>query len=202
MFWQLQSFPVCTHHVFLSYCREDMEWLADPLCEALRQEDISPWLDRHDYPYGRTSLAALRDGVLKCRHTVFLITDAMLDQPRGWGIVELAWADLLQENLHRAGGVLQNIMLPLLFLPRDDERLLRSVWQSIRDRAAFHSPQDGDAVDWAVRQIDSFIRREEKRGQDIFNGIRYDSRTYARLKAQPGLIERFTAQHPKPAPVQ
>ena len=40
MFWRLQFFPRCAYHVFLSHCREDMEWLIDPLYEALRQKAI------------------------------------------------------------------------------------------------------------------------------------------------------------------
>ena len=201
MFWQLQFFPRCSWHVFLSHCREDMEWLIDPLYEALRQEAIIPWLDRHDYPYGRPSLKALRDGVLKCRHTVFLVTDAMLDQPRGWGIVELVWAYLLEENLREADGDLQTIVLPLFFLRQDEERILRSVWQSIRDRAAFHGPQDGDPVEWAVRQISLFLQREAERGLDLAAGLEPDSREYARLKERPGLIERITNLYPTPAPI-
>ena len=201
MFWQLQFFPRCRWHVFLSHCREDMEWLIDPLYEALRQKAIIPWLDRHDYPYGRPSLKALREGVLKCRHTVFLVTDAMLDQPRGWGIVELVWAYLLEENLREADGDLQTIVLPLFFLRQDDERILRSVWQSIRDRAAFHGPQDGDAVAWAVHQISSFLWREAEQGLELFAGIEQDPHQYARLKERPGLIERITDLHPTPAPI-
>ena len=201
MFWQLQFFPRCRWHVFLSHCREDMEWLIDPLYEALRQEAIIPWLDRHDYPYGRPSLNALRDGVLKCRHTVFLVTDAMLDQPRGWGIVELVWAYLLEENLREADEDLQTIVLPLFFLRRDDERILRSVWQSIHDRAAFHRPQDGAPVAWALHQISSFLQRGEERGLDLAAWLESDSRAYARLKKRPGLIERITNLHPTPAPI-
>lgn len=200
MLWQLQSFPVCTHHVFLSHCNEDREWLVVPLYEALRKEAIIPWLDRHDYPYGRTSLAALRDGVLKSRHTVFLITLGMLAQPRGWGIVELAWADLLQENLREPGGVLQNVILPLFFLTQGDEHLSRSAWQSIRDRAAFHRPQDGDAVVWAARQIRGFLEREAERGLDNVSWLQQDSQSRARLEVRQGLIDRIIARYPTPAP--
>ncbi len=200
MLWQLQFFPVCTHHVFLSHSREDRDWLVFPLCEALRKEAIIPWLDRHDYPYGRASFAALRDGVLKCRHSVFLVTQATLTQSRGWGIVELAWADLLQENLREAGAALQNVILPLFFLPQNDERLPRSAWQSIRDRASFHRPEDGDAVRWAVRQVRGFLEREAKLGLDIATWLEQDSRAHTRLGARQGLVDRITARYPTPAP--
>jgi len=200
MLWQLRFFPACTHHVFLSHCREDREWLVFPLFESLQQQQIIPWLDRHDYPYGRNSFGALREGILKSRHTVFLVTSAMLAQPRGWGIIELAWADLLQENLRETGGVLQNVILPLFFLSPDDELLLRSAWQPIRDRAAFHTPHSGPPVDWAVRQICGFLAREANRGVDNFAWLQQDSRARDRLNERQGLVDRVIALYPTPAP--
>jgi hypothetical protein len=167
MLWHLRFFPVCTHHVFLSHCREDRERLVFPLYTALQQKQVVPWLDQHDYPYGRTSFAALRDEVLKCRHTVFLVTEEMLAQSRGWCVVELAWADVVQENLREAGGVLQNIILPLFFLPQNHELLPRTVWQSVRDRGVFYRQEDGDELTWAVDQIAGFLGREASRGLDI-----------------------------------
>jgi hypothetical protein len=202
MLWQLRFFPACTHHVFLSHCREDRDWLVFPLFEALRQQGIIPWLDRHDYPHGRNSFAALRDGILKSRHTVFLVTGAMLAQARGWGIIELAWADLLQENLREPGGVLQNVILPLFFLSQDDERLLRSAWQPTRDRAVFHTPQSGAPVDWAVRQIRGFLAREADRGVDNLAWLQRDSRARDRLNERQGLFDRVIAVYPTPAPAQ
>jgi hypothetical protein len=196
MLWRIQFFPRCTHHVLLSHCREDREGLVFPLDEGLRRQGIIPWLDRHDYPYGRTSFDALRDGVLRSRHVVFLITDAMLSQPRGWSVLELAWADLLQENLREAGGELQAVILPLFFLPPDDGRLLRSVWQPARDRAAFHLPQDGDLVMWASAQINRFLLRETQRGLDNGIWLQQDSRARARLGTLQGLVDRVTARYP------
>ncbi len=200
MLWKLQFFPICKYHVFLSHCREDRDRLVHPLYETLQQQGIIPWLDRHDYPYGRTSLAALRDGILACRHAVFLITPDMLTQPRGWGIVELAWAELLQENVREAGGVLQNIVLPLFFLAQNDERLGRSAWQAIRERGAFYRPEDGDAVSWAARQIRGFLDREAALALGFANALAGDYRFRARLRARQGLIERITALHPPPVP--
>jgi hypothetical protein len=199
MFWQIQFFPPCTHHIFLSHCREDREWLVLPLYERLQSLGIVPWLDRHDYPYGRASFEALRDGVLKSRHVVFLVTKAMLAQSRGWSIVELAWAELLQDNLRDAGAVLQNISLPLFFLEQGSEQLLRTVWQSVRDRAAFHLPPE-DPIGWASRQIAAFVSREERRALDIVLGFQQDLLTSARLQSRAGLIDRVTAQYPLPNP--
>jgi len=196
MLWQVQFFPPCTHHVFLSHCREDREPLVFPLYSALQRRGLAPWLDRHDYPYGRASFGALRDEVLKSRHTVFLVTPAMLAQPRGWGVLELAWAHLLQENLAAPGGVDQNILLPLFFVQRAGGRLSRSVWQPVRERGPFHRPGDGDPIAWAARQIFEFVLREEKRGLDIVKWLREDSRARSRLAKRPGLIDRITCRHP------
>ena len=142
----------------------------------------------------------MRDGVLKSRHTIFLVTAAMLQQARGWGIVELAWADLLQENLRQEGGVLQNIMLPLFFLPQDDPHLPRSVWHAIRDRCAFHAPDQGDPVRWAVGQITAFLTRENQRALDILDWLQQDSHFRDDVQKRPGLAERITGRHPALVP--
>jgi hypothetical protein len=200
MLWQLQFFPVCTHHVFLSHCREDRERLVFPLSAALQQRQVVPWLDQHDYPYGRTSFAALRDEVLKCRHAVFLVTEEMLAQSRGWGVLELAWADVLQENLREAGGVLQNIILPLFFLPQDHELLPWTVWQSVRDRGVFYRQEDGDELTWAVNQIVGYLSREASRGLDNAAWLHQDSQARIRLNSRAGLVKRIKALHPTPGP--
>lgn len=197
MLWQIRFFPRCSHHVFLSHCREDRDWLVFPLYETLQRSGIIPWLDCHDYPYGRTSFEALRDGVLKCRHTVFLVTTAMLDQPRGWSIVELAWAELIQENLRVAGATLQTISLPLFFLDYADGRMARSAWHPLRDRAVFHQPRQGDPVDWAARQIQDFVLREAQRAQDLAEGVQRDDRLRDQLADPPGLLDRVTARYPE-----
>ena len=200
MLWQVQFFPQCTHHVFLSHCREDREWLVRPLNAALQREAITTWLDLHDYPYGRTSFGGLRDGVLKSRHTVFLVTQAMLVQSRGWSLIERAWVHLLQENLCEAGGELQTVALPLFFVERSSELLLRSAWQAIRDRAAFHHPADGNPVAWATRQIVGFLLRQEQRGLDNSKWLAEDSHAKARLESRQGLVDRVLARHPSTFP--
>jgi hypothetical protein len=198
MLWQIQFYPFCTHHIFLSHCREDRERVVFPLCDLLEDQHFIVWLDQHDYPYGRPSFQALRDGILKSRHVVFLITEAMLEQPRGWSMVESAWAELLQENLREPGGVLQTVSLPLIFVAPDDPRLRRSAWFPIADRAVFHQAADGDAVTWAARQIEDFIMREAQRGLDNVAWLEQDTRSRARLRKRQGLIERITAIHPVP----
>jgi len=200
MLWQIQFFPLCTHHVFLSHCREDRESLVIPLSRELDEQGVIPWLDQHDYPYGQASFEALRAGVLKCRHVVFLVTQRMLSQARGWGIVELAWAELLQENLREPGGALQTVALPLFFLDPANARLRRSPWQTLHDKAVYHRRRDGGRVAWAARQVSAFVLREAQRGLDNGIWLEQDSRARARLGARQGLLERITALHPGPIP--
>jgi len=201
MLWRVEFFPFCTHHVFLSHCREDRDTLVFPLYEALHGRGIMPWLDRHEYPYGRTSFEALRDGVLKSRHCVFLVTEAMLAQPRGWSAVELAWADLLQENLREPGGALQIVALPLFFVDPGAGPVLRSAWRILLDRAPVCRVADGDPVAWARNQIWEFILREQERGEDIARWLQADGRARSRLNLRRGLLDRVTCRHPAMLPL-
>jgi len=196
MLWRIEWFPLCEWHVFLSHCQEDRDTLVLPLCRELQSRHVVPWLDRHDYPYGRTSFEALRDSVLKCRHCVFLITRAMLAQPRGWSVVELAWADLLQANLHGPGGALQNVALPLFFVEPTNGMVPRSAWRTLSDRGAFHKDGDGDPVTWARDRILEFILREQRRGQDLAKGLEGYRRERSRLGLRRGLLDRITCRHP------
>jgi hypothetical protein len=162
-----------------------------------------PWIDRHDYPYGRGSRAALRDSILTCRHTIFFVTSAMLTQARGWCVQELAWAELLQDNLtHPGGPSLLNVTLPLYFIPPDDPRLPRSVWQTGRERGPFR-PKGTKRVEWAVEQIVGFIERETTQ-TERFARYALDSTLFRnQLLAKPGLSERVTQLVPTftpPAP--
>lgn len=200
MLWQLHSFPPCTHHVFLSHCREDRRRLVLPLFKALRLMQILPWLDLHDYAHGRTTFAALRDGILQSRHTVFLVTPDMLAQPRGWTTVELAWAHSLQENLSEPGGALQNVLLPLFFVSPKHMGIRASVWECMRDRAVFCPPRKSDRVQWAAQEIHAFLQHEAAFGLNVETMIQQDRTFRGRLKKRAGLIERVTAQYPTPAP--
>ncbi len=197
MFWAIQFFPRCTHHVFLSHCAEDREGLVFPLYEALRGRGVRAWLDRHDYPYGRGSRAALRDAVIVCRHVVFLVTDAMLTSARGWCVQELAWAELLQDNLLQPGGpALANVSLPLYLIDPADPRLPRSVWQSARDKGPFRA--GAAPVEWAAGQIEAFLRREERLAQEFKRYARSSDDFRQRLRAVPGLSDRVIGFDPQP----
>lgn len=198
MFWTIQSFPTCKHHVFLSHSAEDRAALVTPVFESLRNAGISPWLDRHDYPYGRGSRAALRDAILSCRHVVFFVSDAMLVQARGWCVQELAWAELLQDNLVREGGpAVLNVVLPLFFVNPADARLPRSVWNAVREKGPF-CPDHCDRVVWAVEQISSFLRREQSFAAELKRFARRTADFRQQLQARLGLKERVTHFDPSP----
>lgn len=200
MFWTVSSFPPCTHHIFLSHCREDHERLVVPVREGLRERNIVSWLDREDYFYGRDSRAALRDGILRSRHTVFFITEAMLASSRGWCVLELAFAELLQSGLVRPGGALANIILPLFFIPQDDLTLPRTVWQLLRDRGRFHGATDGERGAWAQNEIARFIRDEQRLAADHAAAMRTDHKSRKELERLSGLLSRVTKFDPQPVP--
>lgn len=200
MFWQIASFPACDHHIFLSHCAEDKPWLVDAVCEELKRREIIPWLDREDYYYGRDSRAALRDGLLRCRHVVFFVTLAMLDYRRGWCLIELAYADLLQANLLGRGGPLLNFELPLFFIDQVDPQLPRTAWNLLRDRGAFHQPADGDPLAWAVERISGFLRQEQRLALEMARFLAPGQPDYDELAGRPGLLERLTRFDPGPIP--
>lgn len=201
MLWQITAFPSCTHHVFLSHCAEDRDALVSPVFDRLQSSGVTPWLDREDYYYGRDSRSALRDGVLRSRHVVFFVTDAMLSTARGWCVFELAYAELLELNFQEKGGHLAHPMLPLFLVPQTDERLPRTVWQAVRDRGRFHNPTTAaDRVEWCVGEIGSYLQREQQLSRDTATVARQDMPFAGRLKAVPGLFDRVTKFHPRRLP--
>ena len=202
MFWTIRFFSRCTYHVFLSHCAEDREALAFPLYEELRRQGVRVWLDRHDDPYGRGSRAALRDAILTCRHAVFLATDTILATSRGWCVQELAWAELLQDNLLEAGGpTLVNVTLPLYLVPPSDPRLVRSVWNSSRDRGPFHT-SGTPPVEWAAEQVMAFLKREEELVYEYKRFARADKAFRDQLRLRTGLPDRVTKFDPSRIPTQ
>lgn len=201
MFWQLASFPKCEHHLFLSHCQEDREALVWPVFEQLQAAGVVPWLDRDDYQYGRDSRSALRDALGLSRHVAFFVTDRILATQRGWCILELGYAELIQANLVWPGGPLANSYLPLYLVPKADERLPRTVWQLARDRGVFHEDSPGiDPISWCVGQLLAYLRREQQQAVRLTTHVRQDARLRKHLSATPGLRDRVTKFAPSRLP--
>lgn len=199
--WQVSYLPPCRQHVFLSHSREDHDDLVRPVYDRLVEGRVEPWLDRHHYPYGADSRTALQSALLECRHVVFFVAEAMVANPRGWCVLELAYAELLQRNLTLPTGPLQNVILPLYFVPQGHALLPQTVWQAARDRGAFHDPTGGlDRVSWAVEQIASFLKREEERTRQLAARIRRDKSFRESLTFPVGLRDRVSVFRPKPLP--
>ena len=198
MLWQIRTFPRCTYHVFLSHSAEDRLRLVHPVHQAIEARGVSPWLDQNDYCYGRPSRAALRDGILASRHTVFFITEAQLVSPRGWCVMELTLAEIVNSNFQVRGGQLANTMLPLFFIDPRDERLLRSVWQDLRDLGRFIplSHATVDPVEWATNEIMEFLKREQLLSMDMAKVLRCDKELRGSVKAVQGMTERVSRFEP------
>lgn len=198
MLWQVSSYPDCTHHVFLSHCREDRDSLVLPVFERLQARGIVPWLDQQDYPGGRAELHALRDSMLKCRHVVFFVTENMIRQRRGWTVVELVYAELLQESLCWPGGVLQHVALPLFLFDfaKAQEHLVQSVWHLLEGRRVAYSGGEASPVDWATDQIGSYLSREESFGRDMLGTLEHTPNLRDHVSNRPGLEGRITVLSP------
>ena len=199
--WRVGRLPRCSHHVFLSHCAEDRNRLAQPIYEALEESKYFPWLDRHDYPRGRDPFAALREGILGCRHVVSIISSAFLSQGRGWTSVENTYAGLLQENFKFQSLELCTVQFPLFILPHDHEMLRRSSWAPLIHRGRFYPPGivDHGAVGWAVREIIAFIKQEEKRGAAIAEQVEYDRPFRTVYGDERHVLRRIMCADPPPS---
>ena len=202
MSFLIDSFPRCTHHVFLSHTGLDKVDLILPVYQRLRSQGVIPWIDQDDFAYGRDSLVALEEGVLSCRHTAFFLTPAMLSNPKGWCPVELGYADLLQRNLRGNGVDLVNVILPLILLPDPNITLPGTVWRTLADRGPTYRPErDPDPVSWAVGAIHRFLLLEQRRAERFEQRRRKDRDFRDSLSRTPGLKQRVTVFEPQPIPV-
>ncbi len=166
--------------------------------EALITKGIKPFIDIEAYYYGRDSRTALRDGVLNSRHMIFFVTDAMLESSRGWCVLELAFAELLDANLTHRGGRLANVILPLFLVPQSDARLPRSVWQLARDRGRFFEASSGlTEVAWCVTEICQFLTRESRLCKHMLEACKSDDGFAEQLKKTHGLFDRMTKFQPR-----
>ncbi len=198
--WRVRNLPRCTHHMFLSHCAEDRDRLVQPVFEALQAGGLYPWFDRNHYPKGQGAFAALREGIVRCRHIAYFVTAHFLQQGRGWNSVELAYGNLLQENLRFPGEEVCHLQLPLFFLPRNHAILQRSAWGPLVERGRFYTPGrcDADAADWAVQEIAGFVLQEQNRGPRVAEQLQRDDEFRSMLNAEPNLLRRVMCIDPPP----
>lgn len=199
--WRVRYLPRCTHHVFLSHCAENRTCLVQPVYNALEAAQYSPWLDRHHYPRGRDSFAALREGIIRCRHVVYFVTEEFLLQGRGWNSIETAYANLLQKSFLQYDLELCNIQFPLFFVPKAHPILQRSAWGPQIQRGKFYSPGEVDdgAVNWATQEITDFIKQEEIRGSSLADQIEIDPSFRWLLDEEENLLSRVMCSDPTPS---
>lgn len=198
--WQISQWPKCEFHVFLSHCAEDREQFVIPLQQELQRRQIASWIDSHHYPLGTSSHEALRDGLLRCRHVVYLVTRETLQRARGWVAVERTYGDLIQSNFRHQEVELSHVELPLYFVPQDDKVLARSIWQSIREKGKFYAGVNVStrkAIQWAASQIDAFVQQEEKRGMEIGEYVEQDQTLREKYVHETNALRRIAAIDPQ-----
>lgn len=195
--WRVTHWPNVGCHVFLSHVREDRNSLVRPIDDALRSSGIIPWFDRRDYPSGRDSMEALREELLKCRHVAYLISDSLLQQSRGWPIVERTYSELIQKQLCYGATEFQHFELPLVLADPAHPLFNESPWRLLLSRARFYLWRSNIAEspeEWAVREIREFVFQEQLWAEDIEKRLRRD--TAARQHFQSfgtGILRRLKA---------
>jgi len=171
--------------------------MIEPIYRKLVKNSVSSWIDQEDYYYGRDSRTALRDGLLRSRHAIFFVTDAMLNHSRGWCTLELGYSELIQTNLAARGGNYCNQLLPLFFVDQADPRLPRSVWQAIRDRGRFCPPVPiRSRVNWACNEIFDYLEREQRLANEHREAYRQSPSLRSELEGVSGMRDRVTKFEP------
>lgn len=197
--WQISHWPPCEFHVFLSHCAEDRECFVIPLQHELERRQITSWIDRHDYPLGTGACEALREGLLKCRHIIYLVTRETLKRARGWVALEKTYGDMIQSQFRHQELELSHVELPLYFVRHDDGVLSRSIWQTVREKGRFYENTNvatTKAVSWAADQIDKFVRAEEQRGPSVAENVEQDPLMREQFGKDPNQLRRILANDP------
>ena len=111
-------------------------------------------------------------------------------------------SSLLQENLRSPSLELCHVQFPLFFPPHAYEILHRSAWGPLIHRGRFYPPGrvDGGAIKWAIEEIISLIRQEEKRGAALAIQVQNDPSFQPWLAAEPNLLGRIMCADPPPMP--
>jgi TIR domain-containing protein len=197
--WTPKFWPRVAFHVFLSHSAEDRLSLINPVDRELRTKQIIPWVDYHKYPAGRNPMEALRTEVLRCRHVVYFITNAVLKQGRGWTATERAFVDQMQSRLHFNGVEFQHVELPLIFTEPNDPSLLRSVWSPLIPKAKFFRlsrRKRESRVAWSVRTIEQFLQEEESWATVVGSRLATDPAARAAFDVETEILQRLRAVDP------
>ena len=204
--WKINYWPRCQKHVFLSHCAEDRDELVAPVYRELERRKVIPWIDRHHYPAATDAFEALREELLKCRHIVYFITPASLQQGRGWVSAERALSATIQQRLRYADQELAHFELPLLFVSPMDPVFHRSVWRALIDKASHcpFPPAEGPHlwserhVEWTADQIENFIRQEDRWAVELRSRYRRDSQLSHQFGYDRNLLVRLLRWNPLP----
>jgi hypothetical protein len=204
--WRIDHWPRCVAYVFLSHSAEDRDGLVVPVYRELERRGVAAWIDRHHYPLGRDPIEALQEELLKARHVAYFVTPSTLQQGRGWTAAERAFAATVQQRLRDCTEI-AHVEIPLLFIDRNDERFLRSVWNPLGSKAKqcqfpladANAPWQESHVKWAAETIEAFVRQEEKWSLEVAELLDQDSRLSKKF-GNASLRSRLLAQSPPPLP--
>jgi hypothetical protein len=162
---------------------------------------VIPWFDRHHYPSSTDPFVALRNQLIRCRHVVYFITPHLLKQGRGWCAVERSYAELMQRHFECAAQTMWNLEVPLIFAERNDERLARSIWAPLLQKARWFGDRRAariSKIDWAVSEIQLMLQQQHAQIDSIASHIKSDASLNAFIGQYPGLDERLVSRLPDP----
>ncbi len=136
---------------------------------------------------GARSEQALRDGLVACRHIVYLITPAYRRQSRGWTAMEKAYGGLIQKQFNFEGDEWLRFELPLFFdLNRGLPEIDQTIWRSLRDKGSVCNVTTRNRVAWAANLITDFVQQ----GYDLA------ATTSSRFKLNPEIVPDLARTEP------
>ncbi|HUQ69486.1 MAG TPA: toll/interleukin-1 receptor domain-containing protein [Planctomycetaceae bacterium] len=197
--WEISHWPIPAFHAFLSHCAEDREALVMPVYQLLVKDGCIPWIDMHDYPVGKDPFDALRDSLLRSRHVIYFITRNYLRQGRGWCATERAYAEVIQQHFRLRSAVLWDYELPLVFVSRDEEPLLRSTMNPIMSKAItcpFGARHRMKQVAWCAEQIRRLIQQQYALTDSLIERLEADRELRSELDRSHGLRQRLVSNAP------
>jgi len=73
--------------IFISHASEDKPTIITPLIKALKQNNISYWLDQEEIEWGDSLIDAISDGLKKSQYVLVVLSQAFIS--KGWTKAEL-----------------------------------------------------------------------------------------------------------------